>query len=489
MRLQNQKFDIVRPEPESLLQSARSFGYSIETAIADLIDNSITANASEIKITYGIDRYSSFVRVEDNGKGMNEKELINAMKIGSFNPLDTRHAKDLGRFGLGLKTASFSQCRRLTVKTRNKLGKEFIRCWDLDIVAKEKDWVLLRNIADKFSEKNLNGFSHKDAGTIILWEKLDRLVESGELKSDKEHFYRKFDNVRRHLGITFHRFIEADEVSISVNSEVVEAFNPFNVSENFPSTELQEEQLSIRNQQIKIQPFILPHESKLSQDERKQLQIIKGWTEHQGIYLYRNKRLIADGSWLDLNFRKKESQRLCRICIDIPNTLDSEWQIDVKKASAKIPDVIRKRIKAICFSSIEKAIKTYTTRGAYIRRKGQKKQIVYLWLAKQKQGVKTYYINEKHPLFELIADYLLDESEIFTDYMKLVAEAIPVNLIVNDFSDPETVIATPLQNKISAMERIFESALSVLVKAGQIEAEARKHLNSMEVFQKLNNKP
>lgn len=488
MSRQHQQYDIVRPEPESLLQSARSFGYSVETAIADLIDNSITANASEIKITYGIDHYSSFVRVEDNGKGMNEKELINAMKVGSFNPLDNRHENDLGRFGLGLKTASFSQCRRLTVKTRNKSGKEFIRCWDLDIVAKEKDWVLLRNSADKNSEKNLGEFSKEGSGTIILWEKLDRLVETGELKSNKEHFYRKFDNVRKHLGITFHRFIEANEISISVNSEEVEAFNPFNVSENVPSTELQEEQLSIRNQQIKIQPYVLPHESKLSQDERKQLQIIKGWTEHQGIYLYRNKRLIADGTWLDLNFRKKESQRLCRICIDIPNTLDSEWQIDVKKASAKIPDVIRKRIKAICFTSIEKAIKTYTSRGAYIRRKGQKKEIVYLWLAKQKHGVKTYYINEKHPLFELISDYLHDEAEVFSDYMKLVAEAIPVNLIVNDFSDPETVIETPLQNKISALEKIFESALSVLVNAGQSETEARKHLNSMEVFQKINNK-
>lgn len=489
MSKQNQKYDIVRPEPESLLQSARSFGYSVETAIADLIDNSITAKAREIKITYGIDRYSSFVRVEDNGKGMSEKELLNAMKVGSFNPLDNRHENDLGRFGLGLKTASFSQCRRLTVKTRNKSGKEFIRCWDLDIVAKEKDWVLLRNSADKTSEKNLSEFSGNGSGTIILWEKLDRLVESGELKSDKEHFYRKFDNVRKHLGITFHRFIEADEIFISVNSEEVEAFNPFNVSENVPSTELQEEQLSIRSQHIKIQPFVLPHESKLSQDERKQLQIIKGWTEHQGIYLYRNKRLIADGTWLDLNFRKKESQRLCRICIDIPNTLDSEWQIDVKKASAKIPDVIRKRIKAICFTSIEKAIKTYTTRGAYIRRKGQKKEIVYLWLAKQKHGIKTYYINEKHPLFELISDYLHDESDVFSDYMKLVAEAIPVNLIVNDFSDPETVIETPLQNKIPALEKIFESALSVLVSAGQSETEARKQLNSMEVFQKLNNKP
>ena len=488
MSKQNPKYDIVRPKPESFLQSARAFGYSVETAIADLIDNSITAKASEIKITYGIDRYSSFVRVEDNGKGMNEKELLNAMKVGSFNPLDNRHENDLGRFGLGLKTASFSQCRRLTVKTRNKSGKEFIRCWDLDIVAKEKDWVLLRSTADKNSEKNLADFSSDNSGTIILWEKLDRLVESGEVKSDKEHFYRKFDNVRKHLGITFHRFIEAGDISISVNTEDVEAFNPFNVSANVPSAELQEEQLSIRNQQIKIQPYVLPHESKLSQDERKQLHIIKGWTEHQGIYLYRNKRLIADGTWLDLNFRKKESQRLCRICIDIPNTLDTEWQIDVKKASAKIPDVIRKRIRAICFTSIEKAIKTYTTRGAYIRRKGEKKEIVYLWHAKQKHGIKTYYINEKHPLFELVAEYLHDEAHVFSDYMKLVAEAIPVNLIVNDFSDPETIIETPLQHKVSALEKIFESALEVLVSAGLSETDAKKQLNSMEVFQKLNNK-
>ena len=159
MNNQKKKYDIVRPEPESLLQSVRSFGYSVETAIADLIDNSITAYATEIKITYGIDRYSSFVRVEDNGIGMHEKDLVNAMKIGSFNPLDNRNANDLGRFGLGLKTASFSQCRRLTVKTRNKSGKEFIRCWDLDIVAKEKDWVLLRGCTDNSSEKNLGEFS------------------------------------------------------------------------------------------------------------------------------------------------------------------------------------------------------------------------------------------------------------------------------------------------------------------------------------------
>ena len=486
MPKQNPKYDIVRPEPESLLQSARSFGYTVETAIADLIDNSITAKASEIKITYCIDRYSSFVRVEDNGKGMNEKELLNAMKIGSFNPLHARHENDLGRFGLGLKTASFSQCRRLTVKTRNKSSKEFIRCWDLDFVAEKKDWVLLRDCADTKSEKILSDFSADGAGTIILWEKLDRLVESGELKSGKEHFYRKFDNVRKHLGITFHRFIEADEVSISVNTEDVEALNPFNVSIDVPSTELQEEQLSIRNQQIKIQPFILPHESKLSLDERKELQIIKGWTEHQGIYLYRNRRLISDGTWLDLNFRKKESQRLCRIRIDIPNTLDTEWQIDVKKASAKIPDVIRKRIKNICFASLEKAIKVYTQRGAYIKRKGEKKEIVYLWKAKQKHGKRYYEINKVHPIYQLIIEYLEGDAYIFNDYIKLIGESLPINFIVNDFSDPSMTMKDFFEDSKPELKEIYQNTIAALVSAGLSKKEAIEKVNKIECFQQLN---
>lgn len=479
-------YDIVRPEPESFLQSARSFGYSVETAIADLIDNSITAKAFQINITYGIDQYSSFVRIEDNGKGMNEKELINAMKIGSFNPLIERNENDLGRFGLGLKTSSFSQCRRLTVMTRNKTGNSFIRCWDLDIVAKKKEWVLLRSFADKNSEKNLGNFSFDGPGTIILWEKLDRLVESGELKSDKEHFYRKFDNVRRHLGITFHRFLEENEISISVLDDEIEPLNPFNISAEFPSTELPEEQFSIKNSKISIQPFILPHESKLSVTERNQLEIIKGWTEHQGIYLYRNKRLIADGTWLDLNFRKKESQRLCRIRIDIPNTLDKEWQIDVKKASAKIPDIIRKQIKQICFTSIEKAIKVYTHRGAYIRRKGEKKELLYLWKAKQKKGKRYYEINKEHPIYQIITEYLENDAYIFNDYIKLIGESLPVNLIVNDFSDSTMTMKDFFEGSRVELTAIYQNTIKALLSAGISEKDAIEKVNRIECFQQLN---
>lgn len=482
----SQKYDIVRPEPESLLQSARSFGYTVETAIADLIDNSITAGASKIKITYGIDSFSSFVRIEDNGNGMSESELVNAMKIGSFNPLSARHENDLGRFGLGLKTASFSQCKRLTVKTRSNSGKEFIRCWDLDIIAKEKDWVLLRNCVDTKSQNNLGAFVYEGSGTIVLWEKLDRLVELDELKSDREHFYRKFDNVRKHLGLIFHRFIEDDLISIAVLDDDIEAINPFNISISVPSLELAEEQLSINKQQISIQPFILPHESKLSEEERRNLEITKGWIEHQGIYLYRNKRLIADGTWLDLDFRKKESQRLCRIRIDIPNTLDKEWQIDVKKATAKIPDAIRKRLKNICFTSIEKSIKVYTQRGAYLARKGEKKEIIYLWKSKQKQGKRYYEINKAHPIYQLIIEYLDEDANIFRDYIKLIGESLPISFIVNDFSDPSMTMKDFFEDSKFELREIYQNTVSALISAGIPEKEAIEKTNKIACFQKLN---
>ncbi len=479
-------YDILRPEAESLLQSSRSFGYTVETAIADLIDNCIAAAATNVKISYAIDRNSSYIRIEDDGRGMDEKELVNAMKIGSFNPLDVRGENDLGRFGLGLKTASFSQCRRLTVKTRNISGAIFVRCWDLDIVAKEKDWVLLRNSVDEHSEKNLSSFSSNGSGTIVLWEKLDRLVQYEEAKVDQEHFYRKFNNVRKHLGMTFHRFIEDNEIQISLLDDPLEAINPFNISEDFPSSELSEEQLSINGHSILIQPYILPHESKLTGGARNNLEIIRGWTEHQGLYIYRGKRLIADGTWLDLEFRKKESQRLCRIKIDLPNSLDVEWQIDLKKGSAKIPDSIRKRIKDICFAAIEKAIKVYTYRGAYLRRKGQKNEIIYLWKARQKHGKRFYEINTGHPIYQLIAEYLSRDAYIFYDYIKLVGESLPISLIVSDFSDPSMTMKDFFEGSKSDLMSIFKNTVTALINAGFTEKDALEKTSKLECFQQLN---
>lgn len=259
MKDKDAKYDIVRPEAEFQFQAARSYGYSIETSIADLIDNSISAKATKINISFGVDRYASFVRIEDNGTGMNEKQLRDAMRLGSLNPLTERSDDDLGRFGLGLKTASFAQCRRFTVKTKKARLREYVRCWDLDFVSKKKDWVLLKDCIDQHSRTNMGELTLGNNGTIVLWEKMDRLMESEEHNLDKENFYRKFENVKRHLGLIFHRYIERGNLEITVMNEIVNAINPFDISPEYPSQELQEEKLSIKGQPILIQPYILPH--------------------------------------------------------------------------------------------------------------------------------------------------------------------------------------------------------------------------------------
>jgi hypothetical protein len=165
----------------------------------------------------------------------------------------------------------------------------------------------------------------------------------------------------------------------------------------------------------------------------------------------------------------------------LPNTLDVEWQIDLKKASAKIPDVIRKRIKDICFVAIEKAINVYTHRGAYLRRKGQKNEVVYLWKARQKHGKRFYEVNKEHPIYQLITDFLADDAYIFNDYIKLIGESLPVSVIVSDFSDPSMT-----------MKDFFEGSkndlisITALLNAGLTEKEALEKTSRLECFQQLN---
>lgn len=480
--METQHYDIVRPDPEKEVNSLRAFGYSVETAIADLIDNSVTAGADKIFVTYDIDSFGSYVRIEDNGIGMSETELTNAMKFGSFNPSDERSIDDLGRFGLGLKTASFSQCKRLSVLSDDGKSSS-IRVWDLDKIQEEKEWVLYKKCLDDYSSRKLGKLEY-NTGTVILWEKLDRLAETGNPDTDKVNFYRKFENVKKYLSLVFHRFLEKKSLSIYINKELIFPINPFVISDTNFSQELQENFFTMNGSQISIQPYILPHEVKLSKSEQKKYDIIRGWIEHQGIYLYRNDRLIIDGSWMDLKFKQRESQRLVRICIDITNKHDKEWQIDVKKASAKVPDVIRKNISKICTDAISRGIKVYTHRGAYIRRKGEKKEIVYTWEGKSRKGEKYYQINPKHPLFILISDILGDNQQIFRSYIKTIESTIPIGMILNDSYDDNILLNQSLENDIDLVRKIHTELIKGMNAAGIDVEQAKEILKTTDVFSK-----
>ena len=189
-----------------LIESMRDLGYSLETALADIVDNSIAADADTVQILSDPSQSEPRIAILDDGRGMTEAELMDAMRAGSRNPLEDRKGHDLGRFGLGLKTASFSQCRRLTVVTRRD-GVTSAAIWDLDHVARSDEWeVLIPNTADGIPWSNQLG----DEGTLVLWESLDRLHGGLSGSRMSEALGRRLSEAATHLELVFHRFLSGE---------------------------------------------------------------------------------------------------------------------------------------------------------------------------------------------------------------------------------------------------------------------------------------
>ena len=261
----------IQPSPISLIESLREIGYSMETAIADIIDNSITSGASSIHLRFAWNNEEPWLAIIDDGSGMSADEVTNAMRLGSNNPLNARPAEDLGRFGLGLKTASFSQCRQLTVIT-HKQQQISARQWDLDTITENPDsgWNLhilsyeeIKGITEIGSI--IDDFISRECGTIILWRKLDRLDNFDDSGTGEKKLNSLINEARKHIEFTFHRFLSSPQgkksLRISINDDFLEAFNPFNPS-NLATRELPEQKIYLHNEQITIQPYVLPHYNK-----------------------------------------------------------------------------------------------------------------------------------------------------------------------------------------------------------------------------------
>ena len=319
---------------------------------------------------------------------MNNEELIQAMKPGSKNPLDARNSKDLGRFGLGLKTASFSQCRKLTVLSKKEGSQQSFWTWDLDYVKESGKWELL-----KFLPNTETGFDidNQKSGTIVFWNDIDRLVNNFHSDDSKalDKFLFIMEQVKNHLSMVFHRFIESGRLIIWFQGRQIKAWNPFLISES--ATQIFPDEY-LNNGKIVVKGFVLPHRSKISIETYKEAEGPKGWVEQQGFYVYRNERMLLSGDWLGI-YRKEEHYKLARIQIDLPNTLDSEWQIDIKKSIARPPVILRKQMKA--YSSIVRAqaMEVYRHRGRTVKQLPRQK-FVPLWIDHRRGDKWFYKINE-----------------------------------------------------------------------------------------------
>lgn len=473
-------YDLAQPEPSALVESLRAFGYSLRTAIADLIDNSIAAKAKNVWVHFEWDGANSRITIKDDGEGMAEAALIAAMRPGSQSPLEERSPKDLGRFGLGLKTASFSQCRRLTVVSKVINGELVVRCWDLDYVNKTKEWRLLKTVEPE--PLALLKETIPDQGTIVLWQKMDRVT--GLSRSDDDKAYKRFldavDKVKQHLETVFHRYLEhPNGLKIWVNSHSIIAWDPFLRSEK-ATQELPVEKLICDGKELSVIPYVLPHQSKISQDVHQHASGPHGWNAQQGFYVYRNERLLVGGDWLGLGFQKEEHYKLARIQIDLPNSMDGEWQIDVKKSRAKPPGHLKVDLKRIALLTRARAVEIYRHRGKVIARQNSQ-NFVFLWEQKLRHGKFFYSVNRNHPLVQQV--YRSGNKAELDALLSMLEESIPVShILITNVGEPEK-FNTPYENSPpEVLQSVLRSSFTALLNSGISAEDARKRLLGMDPF-------
>ncbi|MEF2904435.1 MAG: ATP-binding protein [Dialister invisus] len=444
------------PYAPTLIESTRAIGYSLEAAVADIIDNSIAAGANKVEI-YFFPIDGAYIGILDNGKGMNEEELDLAMQYGSRNPSEARDSKDLGRFGLGLKTASLSQCRCLTVATKQGDQLRASR-WDIDHVAEVGEWSLLILDEEEISQvPQIECLMESDTGTLVVWQQLDRL-KAGETNFELA-LGRKIDSVREHLALVYHRYLSGEsgitKLKLSINGEAVTPIDPFLKGKS--TQPMDDEVLVIRDQNIVVRPYILPHLSRMTAEEVKQLGGKDGLRKQQGFYVYRNKRLLVWGTWFRM-MRQGDLSKLARIQVDIPNTLDELWTLDIKKSSALPPAEVRKNLEVIIDRIAERSKRTWTFRG----KKEISDKTIHVWnRMKNVQGGVYYEINRTHPMIRqmLSSDETL-EKPLYA-LLQQIERGLPLNQLYVDLNNDEQ-----LKNKQSQdAEDIAFALRSMLVKS------------------------
>ncbi|MBK8503431.1 MAG: ATP-binding protein [Saprospiraceae bacterium] len=424
------------PKAGALINTFRAFGYNLQTAIADIIDNSISAKAENVWIQYEWHGEQSWVTITDDGCGMDRYELIEAMTPGSKDPKDDREEHDLGRFGLGLKTSSFSQCKALTVLTTKENHSTIKRHWDLDYVNETGKWNLLDYLSDGKFQESLEKFEH---GTTVLWEKLDRLAGHANINNEaaRNVFLEEFEKLEDHLVLVFHRYMERKKLTIWINRNKLEPWDPF-MKESEGGQLIACENLD--NDQVTVKCYVLPHISKLNPEERKKAKTDE-WYRLQGFYIYRNSRLLLYGDWLGL-FPKNEHFKNARILVDIPNKLDHDWKIDIKKATATPSISIRKDLIRLGKMTRKAAGSVHRFRGNQVMLDDSIKSFDFqpVWKARKgRDDVRHYYINAEHAIIKSLLEKESITASEFKSALKLIGETTPVESIIQFQSEePES---------------------------------------------------
>lgn len=362
------------PNPEYLIKSIAEQGYNLETSLADLMDNSISAGSDKIEVLVDTDSSPYKLFLSDNGIGMTESELSKNMQFPSSSPDTQRQLEDLGRFGLGLKTASFSQTRAFTVISRKKGTKKYHgRTWDVEFL-KLNGWKIIVNTEDevksmveeysKLSNDYFNSFENYEPNTIILWNGLYKYENYLKAENRKTALQKELNEVTSdHLSLVFHRFMERTNLplQIRINNQKISPFNPFLNNETYKLRTMAPMQSMFRADIINIEGFILPYQA-IKESQKG----ITGWTtkykglmDMEGLYIYRADRIILFGGWNGL-IKKSARMQLARLRVEVGNGVDHLLHLNVSKSQIVVPHELRK-----AFEDYIEELKTQAEREYY----------------------------------------------------------------------------------------------------------------------------
>lgn len=473
------------PRASAMIEALRGLGYTTPAALADIIDNSISAGAAKVFLDFVWAKEDSHVTILDDGCGMDASELESAMRLGERSPLDARKENDLGRFGLGLKTASFSQCRRVTVASIRDGQVNCLR-WDLDVLASSQDdgWHLLEGPAPG-SEHLLQSLFAAGKGTLVAWERLDRIVTPG---TTEQNFLDLIDDVERHLAMIYHRYLDdpCSSLRVVLNQRFVNGWDPFLA--DHPATWTSPlERIHKSDCLVEVQGFVLPHKDHLSSQQEQSAAGPHGWTAQQGFYVYRNRRLLLAGSWLGLgqgrSWTKEEAHRLARLRLDIPNSADTHWKIDIRKSTASPPVGMRQNLTRLAEDTRSRARRVFAHRGQPVAVKSSR-PVVPAWQAKTSTNGIRYHIDQQHPAVRAVLDEAGDLAILIRAMLRVIEETVPVQRIWLDTTEGRE---TPRVNFSDEPVSEVKDVLSVMyrnlvVRKGMSPQLAREQLLHTEPF-------
>lgn len=462
------------PKASTLMGSLRSMGYSFESAVADVVDNSISAHAQNVRILFPTSPMDELaVGILDDGDGMTEDVLFEAMRYGCLSAEEERSEEDLGRFGMGMKSASLSQCRCLTVVSYegNKLNGF---TWDYNHILETQDWMIKELETSEINTLPfISELKSQAGGTLVIWQDFDVLYKSsgGQVYSTLVDLQ---SSLEKTLALIYHRHLSGIgtlRLHIFINELDIKPLDPF--LEQHPKTTVKKEiELDIidssgTERMIKIRPFILPYATELKERDKQLIGGIENLRTKQGFYIYRNKRLIIWGTWFGMK-QRAELTKNARIRVDIPNSLDDIWSIDIKKQHAAIPKQILHRLKKSVEEALDFSVRQQTYRG---RTKKVNENIDYIWDRKEGRNNTFYYqINRESKLFQFVRNKMSDEDY---GYLEMLLTEIETNLPIQQlYIDKSNECISVPEEPEDRFDDVYQMAVTLATTMANIRSDS-----------------